>query len=110
MCGGLVFQPLSYEYIRAGFRGNGPPHLQDAIVRGRITDEMSEVVVLSQVMPDKVNQGCGSGFIGAPIVRRVNGEPIRNLADLVEKIRNARRAAKSATASSDSASSTAATG
>lgn len=90
VCGGLVFQPLSWEYLQSWGPGQQPVHLQELFFGGRVTNDRAEVVVLTQILADEVNQGYGSGFIGAPVVVAVNGEQIRDLAHLVFIVRQAR--------------------
>lgn len=91
ICGGLVFQPLSAEYLQGWGGGSRPSHLQDLFLRGRASETLREVVIIAQIMADEVNHGYGSGFIGAPIVKSVNGKPVRDLAHLIELVRQARQ-------------------
>lgn len=91
MCGGLVFQPLSHEYLQGWSAGDRPPHLQELFLGGHLTPERSEAVMLSQVLADIANSGYDSGWVGAPLVEAVNGQPIRNLEHLVEITRAARQ-------------------
>lgn len=79
---GLVFQPLSYDYLDAvdGFS----PTLTALFYAGHQKAERLEVVVLSQTLSDKVNVGY-ENIVNAPI-KTVNGQSIRDLQDLVDKI------------------------
>jgi len=96
ICGGLVFQPLSHEYLQGWSANERPAHLQDLFLRGHLAPERTEVVMLSQILADTANAGYDSGWIGAPIVSAVNGEAVRSLEHLVAVTRAARRAASSA--------------
>lgn len=82
--GGLVFQPLSHEYLQGWSANERPAHLQNLFQGGHVTPERSEAVMLAQVLADEVNAGYDSGWVGAPIVESVDGEKIRNLAHLVD--------------------------
>lgn len=90
ICGGLVFQPLSHEYLQGWSASDRPPHLQYLFLGGHLVPERTEAVMVSQVLADEANAGYDSGWVGAPIVQAVNGEPIRDLADLVAKVRAVR--------------------
>ena len=79
---GLVFQPLSYDYLDA-IDGGGPV-LTAAFYAGRQKADQLELVVLSHTLSDKVNIGYET-ITDAPI-KSVNGQKIRDLADLVEKV------------------------
>lgn len=79
VCGGLVFQPLVHEYLQGWNVSERPPHLQDLFLRGHLTPEGKEAVMLSQVLADEVNAGYDSGWVGAPLVRSVNDVPVRDL-------------------------------
>ncbi len=81
--GGLVFQPLSRNYINtygsANFRLR---YLFDQYVNESIFLERPEIVVLSDVLADPVNTYI-SGFRQS-IVNEVNGKPVKSLRDLAE--------------------------
>lgn len=97
-CGGLVFQPLNQEYLGGWNPSERPTHLQNLFSSGHTTPERTEAVMLSQVLADAANAGYDSGWIGAPIVRKVNGIAIRDLGHLVEIVRKSRQeAAKTGT-------------
>ncbi|CAE8682954.1 unnamed protein product [Polarella glacialis] len=95
VCGGLVFQPLSFEYLQAWEFGSEPTHLRDLFCRGRLQPDRTEAVVLTQILGDDINQGYGSGFVGAPVVVSVNGQQVVNLAHLVRLVRTLRAQAQS---------------
>jgi len=79
---GLVFQPLSYDYLDA--IDGGSPVLTAAFYAGQQKADQLELVVLSHTLSDKVNIGY-ERITDAPI-KSVNGQKIRDLADLVEKV------------------------
>lgn len=89
-CGGLVFQPLSQEYLQGWSANDRPSHLQNLFLDGHLTPGRTEVVMLSQVLADVANSGYDSGWVGAPVIEAVNGEAIRDLAHLVQVVRSAR--------------------
>jgi S1-C subfamily serine protease len=84
--GGLVFQPLSHEYLQGWNVGERPPHLQRLFLGGHLTPDRSEVVMLAQVLADQVNAGYDSGWVGAPVVEAINGQTVRSLAHLAEVV------------------------
>eukprot|EP00928_Gymnodinium_smaydae_P024597 TRINITY_DN19862_c0_g1_i1.p1 TRINITY_DN19862_c0_g1~~TRINITY_DN19862_c0_g1_i1.p1 ORF type:complete len:555 (-),score=111.44 TRINITY_DN19862_c0_g1_i1:54-1685(-) len=92
MCGGLVLQPLSFDYLQGWNPNERPAHLQDAFLGGHLSPERSEVVMISQILADEVNAGYDSGWVGAPLVESVNGEKVRDLRHLVDIVRRARSA------------------
>ncbi|KAF4681400.1 hypothetical protein FOZ60_012143 [Perkinsus olseni] len=86
IAGGLVFQPLSIDYLRGWTSDRDrPTHLQHTVNTGRKCETRQECVVLTQVLADECNSGYGSGWVGGPIVEKVNNENICCLAHL-EKI------------------------
>lgn len=84
ICGGFVFQVLSHEFVQA--IQNPPPHLMRLLLAGVKSSELEEVVVLTQILEDQVNYGYGSGYIGAPVITALNGEPIRDLKHLIRLV------------------------
>merc|ERR1740138_1541709 len=60
------------------------------LLAGVKSSQQEEVVVLTQILEDQVNYGYGSGYIGAPRIRALNGEPIRDLKHLVRAVGEAR--------------------
>jgi len=91
MVGGLVFQPLSNEYLQGWAANDRPSHLQDLFLSGHVTPERDEVVILTQVLADTINTGYDSGWVGAPLVDQVNGVAVRNLHHLVELVDTCRK-------------------
>lgn len=90
-CGGLIFQPLSNEYLQGWSSTDRPAHLQHLFLGGHVTPERSEAVMLSQILADEATAGYDSGWVGAPIVRSVNGERIRDLAHLIDIVRTTKQ-------------------
>lgn len=84
--GGLVFQPLSNEYLQGWAANERPAHLQELFICGHTTPDRNEAVILAQVLGDVINAGYDSGWVGAPVVSHVNGTPVRNLAHFVELV------------------------
>lgn len=86
--GGLVFTQLSYPYLSAEFGKKwdrkAPIKLCDYAFFGTPKREDEQVVVLNQVLISDVNIGY-EGFANLK-VQRVNGNEIRNLADVVRVI------------------------
>jgi len=91
ICGGLVFVPLTADFLEQAWSSakDRPPHLVDLYGRGVITPERSEVVILLSILADDVNAGHGSGYVGSPIVERVHGHPVADLADVVARLQQA---------------------
>jgi len=82
--GGLVFQPLTADYMRMWRRWweNGPLRL---LVEMHAKDsgphqEGEQLLILSRVLPDPVNLGYHD--LRALLVTRVNGKAVRSMADL----------------------------
>ncbi|MDP8236573.1 MAG: trypsin-like peptidase domain-containing protein [Candidatus Erginobacter occultus] len=86
--GGLLFQPLSREYLQAwsdDWSSRADPRLPyyfSYYNQDRIYLERPEIVVLSRVLPAPVNQYYSD--LSLEVVERVNGVKIRGLADLEE--------------------------
>ena len=82
VAGGLVFQPLTTDYLRSW----GPEWRKSAPFRLRYyvhqspRPERRHLVMLSQVLPDPFNLGYRD--FAFRIVDRINGQPIANLRDL----------------------------
>ncbi|MHC5064071.1 MAG: S1C family serine protease [Planctomycetota bacterium] len=85
--GGLIFQTLTREYLRAWgekWRDRAPKELMHLHYSGVRTEQRQEVIVLSHVLADEINVGYGS-FADEPIVA-INGHQPTNLADLVSRV------------------------
>ena len=82
--GGLVFCPLTFDYIRAWgdeWYRDAPSNLVNYYFRGRPVQEKEEVVIIIKVLPFDLNNGYEK-FTDMRIVE-VNGKKIRNLRHLV---------------------------
>lgn len=80
--GGLVFQPLSLDYLQGWNERDRPTHLQELLVRGKKEGEKTQSVVLTNVLPARCNAGSGSGWTGGPVVKALNGIPVNNIQHL----------------------------
>lgn len=77
--GGLVFQPLTYEYLDV-WKDRIDARLVGHARYGLPTEERDEIVVLSQVLAHDVNVGYHDAVM--LVVSRINGTAIRNLGDV----------------------------
>jgi len=85
--GGLVFQPLTINYLVHAFENSSPAiNLLYYLRHGKVSEDRSQVVVLSRVLPDSVNVGYQS--LSDEVVTAVNGVKVRNIQDLVEAFEN----------------------
>lgn len=84
--GGLVFSPLTLNYLQAwGDWDDVPIHLRRYYYEMRTTEnaEREEIVVLIDVLPDELNVGYG---FHQSVVSEANGRPIGTLRGLVAAI------------------------
>lgn len=82
--GGLVFQPLTANYLELWEKGEAPPDLLDAYYHGEPTKDRRRVIILTSVLADELNVGY-QDMIDATIVR-ANGRPVSDLAGLVAAV------------------------
>jgi S1-C subfamily serine protease len=87
--GGLILQELSGKYLKAyggRWEQRVDPRLSHAYTTSRLAPEKpgDRIVVLSGVLPDTANIGY-EGFRDA-VVTAVNGQPVRNLADVFRAV------------------------
>lgn len=83
VAGGLVFTPLTFNYMLAGGSWAGvPTKFRNLYENGVVTPDCQQVVVLAQVLPHEINVGYHD--IQNLIVAKVNGRKIRNMQDVVE--------------------------
>jgi len=90
IAGGLVFQPLTQSYLRSWgeeWRRRAPFRLVFYNSQGP-SPERPSLVVLSQVLPDNYNVGYQE--YRNLVVDKVNGRPIRRLADLKAALQEAK--------------------
>jgi len=83
--GGLVFQPLSINYLYL-FSGSPTKFIYEARY-GKIRKDRKEVVVISDILPDDLNKGY-SDIISDFVVAKVNGKKITELKDVINIIEN----------------------
>jgi len=85
--GGIVFQPLSLNYLQS-FGGQwwyaSPIELKYHLVMDTATPEKTEVVIMQMVLADEVNVGYHD--LEDLVVKKVNGQPITDLRDLIDTI------------------------
>ncbi len=80
--GGLVFQPLTRKYLQTWrHTSSSPPALRYFYHSAQRTPELTEVVVLAQVLSDEVNVGYDDFYY--EVITEVNGERVRDLNHLV---------------------------
>lgn len=77
---GLLFVPLTCDYIYTWGEDDRPVDLFYNYVYGKLEEGRSQVVLISKVMAHEVNQGYHD--ISNSIIRRVNGKSIGSMADL----------------------------
>jgi S1-C subfamily serine protease len=85
--GGFVFVPLTQNYLDAwgdDWRTSAPNTLVRFAEIGEVTEDLEEVVVLSSVLADVANIGYQE--IAYATVTRLNGEAVRSLRDLADKL------------------------
>lgn len=80
--GGLVFQPLTMNYLTHMFYSSPPPlELLYSFRHGKANEDSTEIVVLTRVLPDCLNVGYQT--LKDQIVTAVNGIAVKNMQDLV---------------------------
>ncbi|HBC87529.1 MAG TPA: serine protease [Lentisphaeria bacterium] len=85
--GGLLFVPLTENYLDTwGEWSKAPVELVNFAMKGEVTDEQDQVVVLSGVLADDVNMGYQN--LRYSSVKTVNSRKVKNIKDLIEKIEN----------------------
>ena len=82
--GGLIFQPLTKNYMQEW--GNqwfltAPAKLMNLYINGTRTENKKEVVLLSRVLADEINQGYHN--ISNLVIEKVNDHNISEMKDLV---------------------------
>lgn len=83
--GGIVFQPLTVNYLSYFRTSNIPKKLENEWIYGKITEDKKEVVIISDVLPDDLNKGYQDIYWDF-IVTKVNGKKIKQLNDLINII------------------------
>ncbi len=85
--GGLVFEPLTRNFLREWGRGwysKAPTHLIYYYAYGEPTDDRSEIVVLVKVLADEINAGYHTAK--NRVISYVNDVKISTMKDLVKAI------------------------
>jgi hypothetical protein len=83
--GGLVFQPLTKNYMQewgGQWFLTAPSKLMNYYINGIRSKNRKEVVLLSKVLADEINQGYHD--MSNLVVERVNGRSISEMKDLVK--------------------------
>lgn len=85
--GGLVFTKLTVNYVYALWNQlNRRPSILDRVIYEISTPEKQQIVVLQQVLADEINKGYHD--FSNLIVKRVDGQEISGIEDLIKKIEN----------------------
>ena len=86
LVGGLLFVPLTTNYLNSwrNWWSNAPRRLTNYAAFGEITEKYNEVVVLSSILADEINEGYQD--IRFQRVNKYNGIEIRNLKDLLKRM------------------------
>ncbi|OGV59304.1 MAG: hypothetical protein A2X45_04895 [Lentisphaerae bacterium GWF2_50_93] len=83
--GGLLWVPLSENYLDTwGQWTKAPIELVNFAMKGEVTDDRDQVVVLSNVLADDVNMGYQN--LRYTSVSTVNSRKVKNLKDFIDKI------------------------
>ncbi|HVE11836.1 MAG TPA: serine protease [Elusimicrobiota bacterium] len=83
---GLVFTPLTRNYIDNWDYREVPTHLKYYLEYGLPTAERKEVVILGHVLPHDINAGY-QDYNGV-VLESVNGRPVSSLKDVVEGLKS----------------------
>jgi len=83
--GGLVFLPLSANYLSLWKSGGAPSQLEDLYENGMPSADRKEVVLINEVLPHDVNVGYHN--LKQAVVVNVNGKAISELKDVVEALK-----------------------
>jgi S1-C subfamily serine protease len=83
--GGLVFQPLTMNYLQTWTRmENVPANLANYYYYGKPSDERKQVIVVTKILGDELTVGYDD--FKDHVITQVNGKPISTMADLVKAI------------------------
>jgi S1-C subfamily serine protease len=83
--GGLVFQPLTMNYLQVWDKMEDvPSHLVNYYYHGRQSENRQQVIVLTKVLGDELNEGYDD--FKDHVIIRVNEKEISTMADLVAAI------------------------
>jgi len=87
--GGLLFSPLTLNYLQTWggqWYAGSPVELRYHMINDLATPERTQVVVLQMVLADEVNVGYHE--YSDLVVTKVDGQPVKDLADLVQQIKS----------------------
>jgi S1-C subfamily serine protease len=83
--GGLVFQPLTANYLsKWPEKKDAPANLVHYFVNGRISNDQKQAIVLTQVFGDEITVGYSD--LNDSVITHVNGKRIVSMEDLVNAI------------------------
>lgn len=85
--GGLVISPLSVNYLKSwgpNWYDTAPEELVGMLGANFVTDEADEVVLLQKVLASEVGRGYQD--IANWVITEVNGQKIKNLRELVQRV------------------------
>lgn len=91
LCGGLVFQKLTTEYLRIWgdhWWDKAPKELLHLYQLGERTEARQEVIVLAQVLADDINVGYENLYHDTVVA--LNGHAPRDMVEFVQKVDRAR--------------------
>jgi len=83
--GGLVFQPLTMNYLRTygkDWGSDAPSYLLNYFAHGKRTYNRKEIIVLTQVLSDEINVGYDA--LEDSVISYVNNKQISTMKDLVQ--------------------------
>jgi S1-C subfamily serine protease len=86
--GGIIFQSLSLNYLQTYGRywyNDAPRSFINEFYSGEISKETKEVVIISDILPDDVNDGY-SGLSYDFIVSKINDKPISTLDEMIKLV------------------------
>ena len=84
--GGLVFLPLTANYLSLWKNNTAPSKLEDLFENGMASEDRQEVVFINEVLPHDINVGYHD--LKQAVVVKVDGRPISKLADVVEAFKH----------------------
>jgi hypothetical protein len=86
IAGGLVFMPLTYNYLSLFKNNTAPIELQDYYENGTASETRRKVVFVNEVLPHEINVGYHE--LKQSVVAKVNGKDISRMEDVIEAFRN----------------------
>jgi S1-C subfamily serine protease len=84
--GGLVFVPLTSNYIDSWKNSSAPMEMLIAEWYGKINDDEEEIVILTEVLPDDINIGYHN--LRYKIVKKINSEKPKRFQSFVDQMEN----------------------